>query len=237
VVLLTLAGAASFALAAGGSVHGWPGPWRLFYDHVPGFGGIRVTARLAVVGLLARAALAGQGLAAVQDRIGTSRRRAVVGAVAVAVILGELAAPLTWVKLPDDAATLAVYRELVHRAAGAVVELPMFPPSPAWSYTEPSRMVYSTIDFHPRLNGYSGYTPSTYGDDLATLATFPAPAALARLRLRRIRYVILHIGQQNGFPMYTEAQAGEVVGHLPAGATSGRYGPAYLVDLGPPPAG
>ena len=232
-VLLALAGVASFALAAGGSIHHQPGPWRLFYQHVPGFGGIRVTARLAVVGLLALAALAGAGLDVIHARLRSAPLRAAVGVAVGAAILAELAAPLNWVKLPDDGATLAVYRELVHRAPGAVVELPMFGPSPGWSYTEPSRMVYSTIDFHPRLNGYSGYLPATYGDDVAVMAGFPSPPAFARLRLRRVRYLILHVGEQNGFPMFSEDQARRAVSQLPGGASAARYGKAYLVDLGP----
>jgi hypothetical protein len=97
-------------------------------------------------------------------------------------------------------------------------------------------MVYSTIDFHPRLNGYSGYSSPTYGDDLAAIATFPSPAAFARFGLRRIRYLILHVGEQNGYPMYTEDQARRAVAQLPPGATAARYGTSYLVDLGPPPA-
>jgi hypothetical protein len=123
-VLLTLAGAVSFALAAGPSIHHWPGPWRLFYEHVPGFGGIRVTARLAVIGLLAIAALAGAGLASVTDRLPSEPLRTAACVVAGVIVLAELAAPLGWAKLPDDSATLAVYHELSHRGPGAVAELP-----------------------------------------------------------------------------------------------------------------
>jgi hypothetical protein len=94
-------------------------------------------------------------------------------------------------------------------------------------------MVYSTIDFHPRLNGYSGYLSPTYGDDLAVLGSFPSPSAFERLHLRRIRYLVLHVGEQNGFPMFSEGEAGRAVSQLPAGASAGRYGKAYLVDLGP----
>jgi hypothetical protein len=235
-VLLVLAGAVAFVLALGPTYQGVPGPWRLLYYHAPGFGGIRVTARLAAVGLLAVAVLAGAGLAVVFQHIRSAPVRQVATAVAALVILAELAAPWPWTRLPSDQATLAVYDALRSRPAGAVAELPMFSSfdrSFGWAYTEPTRMVYSTIDFHPRLNGYSGYLPATYEDDVAAMATFPSADSLARLKLRQVRYLILDVGQQNGYPMFTEAQARKDLAELPAGARADRYGNAWLVDLGP----
>ena len=57
--LLVLAGAVSVVLALGPEVYGVTTPFGLMHDHLPGFGGIRVAARLAVVAWLTLAVLAG----------------------------------------------------------------------------------------------------------------------------------------------------------------------------------
>jgi hypothetical protein len=234
--LTMAAGVVALVLALGASGHGVWTPWRFFYRDVPGFAGIRVTARLAALTLLALAVLAGVGLDAILQRLHHPAVRVVVTAAACLVVLAELAGPLPWVQLPNDGAALAVYRALSRRPSGVVVELPMTDPavnSPRWSHTEPARMVWSTIDWHPRLNGYSGYRPATYSDDAQVLATLPMPAAQARLQQRHVRYLIVHVGVQTGYQMFSEDQASSLIGHLAPGATSTRYGPNYLVDLGP----
>ncbi len=59
--LMALAGAVSLVLAIGPEAYGVTMPFGLLRDHVPGFGGIRVSARLAVVAWLTLAVLAGHG--------------------------------------------------------------------------------------------------------------------------------------------------------------------------------
>ncbi len=283
-VLLIAAGLAIAVLAAGSNTHGIWTPWNFMYDHVPGFAGIRVTARLAEVTLIIGAVLAGAGLDTVLRRLPTratasptastgagptagtgagptastqaspkaspgasstastgasstasAAARIAITALACVVVLVELAGPLAWVPLPSDPSTLAVYQALRHRPAGAVVELPIADPvtdTNRWSYTEPPRMVWSTIDWHPRLNGYSGYLSPNYPADTEVLATLPSASALNLLQQRHIRYLIVHVGQQAGFPMFTEDQAHSLLSGLPPADTATRYGPNYLVDLG-----
>jgi hypothetical protein len=236
-VLLIAVALVALVLAIGVSSNGIWTPWRFLYDHVPGFAGIRVTARLTEVTLLVGAVMAGVGLDAMLSRVQGPPARRAVAALACLVVLVELAAPLNWASLPSDKATLAVYRALGHRPAGVVLELPMTDPFTdvvRWSYTEPPRMVWSSIDWHPRLNGYSGYEPATYTDDARVLATLPLPAAQARMLERHVRYLVLHVGTQAGYPMFTEDQASSLISGLAPGASTARYGPNYLVDLGPP---
>jgi hypothetical protein len=92
--LLVAAGAVSVVLALGPKVAGMTMPFKVLYDFVPGFSGIRVASRLAVPGLLALAVLAALGFGAITHRW---RRTAVaIAAAAVAVLLLlELAAPIT----------------------------------------------------------------------------------------------------------------------------------------------
>lgn len=236
-VLLLVVALIALVMALGASSHGFWTPWHFLYDHVPGFAGIRVTARLAEVTVLIGAIMAGVGLDAILSRFRRPQLRIAITTVACIVVLAELGGPLEWTTLPSDGATLAVYHALGHRPAGVVVELPMTDPFTdvvRWSYTEPPRMVWSSIDWHPRLNGYSGYEPADYSDDARVIATLPLPAAQARLAQRHVRYLIVHVGFQAGYQMLTEAQATFLLDSLQPGATWARFGPNYLVDLGPP---
>jgi hypothetical protein len=232
--LLLAAGSVSIVLALGPEASGVKMPLGYLHEHVPGFKNVRVASRFAVPALLALAALAAIGFAAIARR---SRR--VIAAVAALTVGGflllELAATFTHVELPSDGATLAVYEALDKKPDGAVVELPVVVPvagRPEWAFVEAPRMLYSTRDWKPRFNGYSGSTPRTYFEDLALLNTFPSPAALETMRRLDIRYAVLHTGSFAGVPQYTEKQASAVVSALPPGTHVERRGRAFLVDLG-----
>lgn len=223
-LLLLAAGVFALVLALGPTVASHAAPFRLFHDHLPGFNAIRAVARFAVVFLLAIAVLAAVGLARVTA--GLSRRAQLSwGVLACALLLAELAAPLRWEGLRHDRATLAVYHALARRGAGAVAEIPMADRSSrpiGWAVTEAPRMLFSTIDWHPRVDGYSGVTPHGYARDVAVLNTFPAPAALERLHALRVRYVVWHsrVGASTrALPV------------LPPGLHGRRFGEAWLITL------
>ena len=112
--LLLLAGVVSIVLAIGPEVYGITMPMGVLHDHVPGFGGIRVASRLAVVAWLTVAVLAGVGFATLTRRLSTFAR----GSAAVlvgALILLELAAPTPTAAISTSDATLDVYRALDDR--------------------------------------------------------------------------------------------------------------------------
>ncbi len=233
--LLLLAGVVSIVLAIGPEVYGITMPMGVLHDHVPGFGGIRVASRLAVVAWLTVAVLAGVGFASLTRRLSTFAR----GSAAIlvgALILLELAAPSPTAAISTTDATLDVYRALDDRGTEPVVELPMIQPlAPGegfpWSTVESPRMLFATIDWHPRVNGYSGYLPPGYPEDAQLLDTFPSPEAVARLEAVGVRYVVLHLGSDE----YTPQQVADIVAALPAGATARPYGDAWLIDLRAPP--
>ena len=235
--LLAAAGGAAFVLALGPEVRGVTLPFTFFHDHVLGFKGIRVAARLAIPGLLAVCVFASVGLTMITARL--SRRVGVaVAVVASAVLVVELLAPVSRVTLPTDAATLAVYRELGRRGPGTVAELPVADPHDAagWARIEAPRMLYGSLDLHPRVNGYSGSWPRDYRRHGQILNTYPAPAAVALGARLHVRFLILHVGTAAGFAQYEPAQVRTIVAGLPGG-TAHRYGNAWLVDLGPESSG
>jgi hypothetical protein len=152
-----------------------------------------------------------------------------------AVILLELSAPAPRANISTSDATLAVYRALDDRGREPVVELPMVQPlDPGagfpWATIESPRMLFSTIDWHPRVNGYSGYVPPGYAEDIDILNTFPSPIAVERMRQLGVRYAVLHLGSAG----YTPQQVADIVAALPAGATARQHGDAWLVDIEAP---
>ena len=196
--LLMLAGVISLVLAIGPEAYGVTMPMGVLHDHVPGFGGIRVSSRMAVAAWLSVAVLAGVGFATLTRRLSTFARTG-ASILVGALILFELAAPSPTAAISTSDANLDVYRALDDRGTEAVVELPMIQPVAsaqgfAWATVEAPRMLFSTIDWHPRVNGYSGYLPPGYPEDVQLLNTFPAPDAIARLRALGVRYVVLHLG-------------------------------------------
>ena len=232
--IVLAAAAVNMAIAIGPEIRGHTMPFTWLHGHAPAFGGIRATARFAIPALLALSVLAAVGYAELARRL-RSRTAAVVAVVLVAFLVLELAAPLTHVRVPEDAPTLAVYRALHRRGPGATAELPMENPAvdgPAWSYVEAVRMLYATLDWHPRVNGQSGGWPDDYIKNVVDINQYPGPVGVAATRRLRVRYLILHTGHTAGFPQYTRAQVRRILRRLPPSARAHRYGNAWLIDLG-----
>ena len=240
--LLALLAAAVVAvvLAFGAEAGGVRLPFALLHDHVPGFDGIRATARLVAPAVLVLAVLAGVGLDAALRRV-PSRRVVLAGAAATAVVVIEVWSPVYWVPVDRDDDTLAVYRELDDRDGAPVVELPMGDPrvaagtgTPTWSLAEPSRMVRSLTDRNPRVNGYSGHLPERYLERVDRLNAFPSPDSLALLDELDVRYVVVHTGPAaDGQPQYDDGEAEALVDALPAGWSAERHGRSWLLEAPP----
>jgi hypothetical protein len=141
-----------------------------FYNGVPGFDGLRVPARYAMIATLGLAALASLGLSAI-DR----RRRQLLSIVAGALIVLEaFAVPIPINQNSSDYAQagLAPLPPLVTNRADAppvyrfiaqlppssvIVELPLGEPAFDVRY-----MWYSTLHWRRLVNGYSGGAPLRY---------------------------------------------------------------------------
>ena len=103
------------------------GPYAWLLAIVPGLDGLRATARLGVIVLLALSVLAAFGAMAILDRF-SSRARPIAASILIALILFEgWAAPIptaAFDPLPDADAR-AAYAYLRERPRGAAIELPM----------------------------------------------------------------------------------------------------------------
>ena len=177
-------------------------PYRLLYDLVPGFDGVRAPARFWMVGLLALSVLGGFGAA----RLAGTPRGAAMLALAWLLCLTEArvdpfvvngAGPVAGFNAPeprlrgrDDLP--AVYTAVDRQAADAVlVELPLGQPD-----FDLRAMYYSTFHWRALVNGYSGFTPAHYGPLVAALGgtAVDAERAWAALRGAGATAVIVHEG-------------------------------------------
>jgi hypothetical protein len=229
--MLVLAGVVAGILAKGDVLLGHRGPFWYLRNHVPGLDGIRVPARFGVLTLLALAMLAAWGYTWITQR--WSRGPQALAAIVVAgVVLVELAVLFRSLPFDSSRTTLAAYHALAHRPGGVVLELPMADSSfAAGAFTEAPRMAYATIDWHPRVNGYSGFMPPGYLDEMAILNLFPDPTAVQFARDLKVRYVLLHIGRRNGMQQLSAAEGRAILAALPPTMTARRYGNDWLINL------
>ncbi len=171
-------------------------PYAVLYRYVPGFDGLRVPARFAMIVALGLAAL---GSFAIR------RTRAALLAGAL-IVLESFAAPIP-INLNDtrygqahlrplpDHVSFETSRDLYDAVARlrptAVVELPLGEPAFDVRY-----MFFSTRHWTRLVNGYSGGAPQDYlalTDALADALARPAPA-WERLRATGATHVIVHEG-------------------------------------------
>ena len=157
-------------IRSGGRVIGEVGPYSFLYSHVPGFDGLRVPARYAMLVILFLAVTAGFGVAEIERRFA---RGWTVAAVLGVLIVGEsfaapiiingtaaeggYAAPPPRVYTTDQVPPAYRYLRTLPSPGTVVVEFPFG----EWGY-EVRYMFYSTNHWHPLLNGYSGTFPLSY---------------------------------------------------------------------------
>ncbi|MGH9281173.1 MAG: hypothetical protein ACRD12_24190 [Acidimicrobiales bacterium] len=252
-VIVLLSTIPAFLLAFGKSaqIFGWRVTLPYSWVHtVPGFATIRAFGRFAVVPLLAVALLAAVGY----DRLVRGRSRAVALGVAVAlgaVMLVEYKAEVNMSDRIDRYRFTAVNQALAALPDdGAVVELPMGADA-VWGFVESPRMVLSTIDWKPRVGGYSGYPAPNYGQTVFWMNSLddggPArPEALDLLDRFRVRYIVIRLAPVDetwdlaGATYEDEGGAQTILRALPPERVEGvtREGAAMLIRLRPgsPPA-
>jgi hypothetical protein len=173
---MLLAATAAFLLSLGpeirssGRLIGEVGPYHFFYSHVPGFDGLRVPARFAMLVILFLSVAAGLGAAALEGRF--RRGGAIALALGAFAVVEAFAAPIVVngtvaegryatppARVYTGGQVPGVYRFLRSLPAPGtvVVEFPLG----EWAY-ELRYVFYSTAHWHPLLNGYSGHFPLSY---------------------------------------------------------------------------
>lgn len=180
------------ALEVGGTATGVPMPYSLLYYHVPGFDGLRVPARFAMVTVASLSVLAALGARHLLAR-GRGGRLALV-ALAVFFVLESTSAPIALDERAAPAGVVAagpprvftgdasppVYRFLSTLPASTVVlEFPFG--APGWDL--PS-VFYQRVHRHPIVNGYSGGFPLSYYENRDAFDHFDIVPGAAWHRVR-----------------------------------------------------
>jgi hypothetical protein len=194
------------------------GPYLWLYEHVPGYDGLRVPARLAMVAYVFLAMLAGYGLATLDRLRHGARWMALAGglflveATGVPIAVGEVATDPGVRRPPGrvypEAQAPAVYRMLATLPSGTVVaELPFGFPSWELRY-----VYYSSVHLHRLVNGYSGGFPDQYVTRAASLMRPLAhpDRAWGALASAGVTHLVVH---RNGFD---DDELGGILGWLEA---------------------
>jgi len=175
-------------------------PYRLLYDHVPGFDGLRVPARFGTIVVLMLAVLAGFGADTLSQLVSGRWLPALV----VLVFLAESVAlpmpvngvtPPPGLNTPDTrlyrpARAPAVYRQLSRLPSDAVIaELPLGQPD-----YDLRAMYYSIAHWRRLINGYSGFFPPYYGQIVTAVSDVPRHPEIAvdGLRAAGATHVVVH---------------------------------------------
>jgi hypothetical protein len=190
-----------------GRVVGATGPYSLLYAYVPGFDGLRVPARYAMVVTLFLSIAAGFGAAAIERRF--RRGGAVVVALGFLAVTESFAAPI----IINGTAAEGRYAPPPPRVYTGAQVPPVYPflkqlPAPRtvvvefpfgeWAY-ELRYVFYSMHHWHPLLNGYSGTFPLSYSRRGALLRNpLDSPdLAWASLVEDRATHAVVHGGLYN----------------------------------------
>jgi hypothetical protein len=177
-------------------------PYVFLFNHVPGFDGLRVVSRFAMIATLAIAVLGGYGAAL----LARQRRGAWLLAALSIMFLAEslvwpfpvnLTHPVSGYNQPEarlyrPARAPQVYREFAAQAGNTVLaDLPLGEPE-----FDRRAMFYSAVHRRPVLNGYSGFYPPHYGPLILSLSDIPRfpREALDALRVHGATHVIVHEG-------------------------------------------
>jgi hypothetical protein len=224
-------------LALGMGLTGAGYPYRLLYDHVPGWDGVRVPGRVFTLATLFYALLAAAGaqwlagLAGAWGKRHTVRAAApILGGVLLIGLLGEGAGHLAHPVVPQPRPAEVGLR-------GPLLDLPTDGAADrVWQY-------YSTNGFYEIPIGNSTFDIPQVDDLRGGMSGFPDKASIEKLRYYGIRTVVLHLkmpklpgihGYALAEPPDVRAAAAKPVAGL--GVKRRQVGSLVIYEIGPGPA-
>jgi hypothetical protein len=232
-----LAVCAVFAMGMGLTGAGYP--YRLLFDHAPGWNGVRVPGRVFTLGTLFLALLAGAGAWRIAETVrtwgagygtrGAGRLVAVVGGLLVVAVIGEGAGHLGHPVVPQPAKAEV-------GLTGPVMDLPTDGAADRlWQY-------FSTNGFYEIPVGNSTFDLPKLDDLRGGMSGFPDRASVEKLRYYGVKTVVLHTVMPTlpgiKLPAIPEppdlaAAAAKPVNGL--GVTRSQVGPLVIYEIGPGP--
>lgn len=177
-----------------------PGHW--LAQFVPGFSQMRAEFRWGIVIGLAGPALAGIGIAWLEDRLRELPRataRILALGSARTVTLAFFTLNICWFQLPsrdawvDAKDVLQAHQALAELEPGVTLEIPWRIHRISTASNGSRYMIGSSLNWNPILNGYTAYVPPTYHFLQRLAQNLPDPAAIEKLqRLTGLRWIVVH---------------------------------------------
>lgn len=166
------------------------GLFRLLYDWVLPFRGLRVPARADILVLLGTATFAGYGLVRLVSELTRPSVRTALVATAIGLASLECLAPPRLIAAETDP---PVFYSWLRTSPDAVLfEWPVTVPSRLFKMFDVHYMYRSTLHWRPMLNGYSGNYPASYLALLERMRTFPDSGSLSELQRRGATILVVH---------------------------------------------
>ncbi len=169
--------------------------YKILYDWVLPFRGLRVPARAYVLVLLGVAVIAGVGFSRLISSLrSVTRAPRVWGAAIPAIVLAVVVAEyFTMPRLRDVDRDVPIWYSWLKQQDDAVIfEWPVTVPWRLYDMVDLNYMARSTLHWRPMLNGYSGYYPESYLRLLVDMRSFPDTKSLNVLRDRGATILVLH---------------------------------------------
>ena len=169
--------------------------YKILYDWVLPFRGLRVPARAYVLVLLGVAVIAGVGFSRLIASLrSVTRAPRVWGAAIPAIVLAVVVAEyFTMPRLRDVDRDVPIWYSWLKQQDDAVIfEWPVTVPWRLYDMVDLNYMARSTLHWRPMLNGYSGYYPESYLRLLVDMRSFPDTKSLNVLRDRGATILVLH---------------------------------------------
>lgn len=171
-----------------------PLPYVAFYYLVPGFNGMRNSARWEILFIVAFAICIAVVLKKIMERCSFRRKMLILGLL-IAGIFVEYQPSFSFVSLPLKKNFPPEYHWLSQQESDSVIiEMPIynwntFP----YAIGELQRMYYGTIHFRRSVNGGSGFSPPPWQDSITyILQTFPEEKTLLALKEMGVDYIVVH---------------------------------------------
>jgi hypothetical protein len=207
----------------------------VLHDYLLPFRSLRAPARMGVMVGFSLAVLAGFGVARLSDLLASDRaRRAVCAAIGVLMMAEYVSRPIPLQSIPR--AVPEVYADMLRdRGDAPPVAILEYPIS---SRDDPTYMYYSTFHWQYLVNGYSGFFPRSYYEMLAAAESIPDAAFVDALRVRGVRYLLVHQERMIGdryvrlIPQLDERSDLTLVSRRP-GERYGQHGEISLYRVAP----
>ncbi|MCC7201189.1 MAG: hypothetical protein IT393_00760 [Nitrospirae bacterium] len=170
------------------------GPYSILHQFFPGFDGLRVPSRFAVMVVFAVSVLASFGVLKILGCVRSCSGKVVsVVVLSIFILIESASFPIPASPVAAGSNIPGVYKWLANQKGDfAILELPL-PGQTTDLWKETQYMYYSIYHWKRLVNGYSGYFPPSYNYLYSEgMKDFPSDASIGLLRQLGIKYIILH---------------------------------------------